>query len=164
MKIGVLSDTHLYAEDVISNSPFYQLLVKICNDEFQGVQYIIHAGDVVDSQVIQILQKIAPVVVVKGNCDESSSSYGWPSLLRLEFEQVRIVVAHNRLSLYPLAAEQPHVFIFGHSHIAYLEQSDDGSLWLNPGSLKRPAGPDHVRSVAILTVQNGKATAELKKY
>jgi len=56
MKIGVISDTHDYLDPLI-----LQL--------FQGVDHIIHAGDVGMQIIIFELEQIAPTTAVIGNTD-----------------------------------------------------------------------------------------------
>ena len=61
MLIGILSDTHgLLRQEVI--------------DGFEGVDHIIHAGDIDNKQFIDRLEEIAPITVVRGNADKISSS------------------------------------------------------------------------------------------
>lgn len=55
--IGILSDTHgLLRQEVI--------------DAFKGVDHIIHAGDIDNKSVINRLEEIATVTVVRGNVDK----------------------------------------------------------------------------------------------
>ncbi len=57
MIIGILSDTHgLLRQEVI--------------ETFIGVDHIIHAGDIDNKAVIDCLENIAPVTVVRGNADK----------------------------------------------------------------------------------------------
>ena len=63
MRIGVISDTHGYFD------PHTPLL-------FQGVEEILHAGDVGSAAVLDQLRSIAPVQAVRGNVDRRS----WVSL------------------------------------------------------------------------------------
>ena len=61
MKIGLISDTHI--PDRLSLLP--ENVIKA----FEGVDLILHAGDVTDYEVIEKLEKIAPVLAVEGNMD-----------------------------------------------------------------------------------------------
>ena len=62
--IGVISDTHglLHAE---------------VERAFEGVELILHAGDIGSAEVLDGLRAIAPVVAVRGNND----SRGWAKLV-----------------------------------------------------------------------------------
>ncbi|HKF57600.1 MAG TPA: metallophosphoesterase family protein, partial [Blastocatellia bacterium] len=55
-RIGVISDTH---------GRFHEAVVSL----FEGVDLIVHAGDVGKAVVIKRLEEIAPVLAVQGNND-----------------------------------------------------------------------------------------------
>jgi putative phosphoesterase len=144
--VGVVSDTHghLYAE------------VK---KALQGVDHIIHAGDIGSPQVLAELSTVAPVTAVRGNCDYDQWAQKLPLHATLELGGARITVSHvGRQSREWVGAAAGaddaaavDAVVFGHSHIALLEWRM-GVLYLNPGS----AGPrrfDRPRSLARLTVR-----------
>ena len=142
--VGVLSDTHghLYAEVARA---------------LAGVDYIIHAGDIGSAQVLAGLKALAPVTAVRGNCDLDPWAEMLPSRAELEIGGVRILVGHTAAGLRErteIPAVGPEegfaVVIYGHSHVAALENRD-GMLHLNPGS----AGPGRFgrpRTIARLTI------------
>jgi uncharacterized protein len=164
--VGVISDTHghLYPE------------VKAA---MQGVDFIIHAGDVGSPQVLAELRLIAPVTAVRGNCDYDSWALALPARAELTLAGARLVVGHvgwqvqdwaeaaNKALAASVAAAAPvtdaetvhlttariDAVIFGHSHQSLLERRS-GMLYLNPGS----AGPrrfNRPRSVARLVIRPG---------
>lgn len=57
MKVGILSDTHGLLRDEVKAA-------------LTGVDHIIHAGDIDSREVIDSLESIAPVTVVRGNADK----------------------------------------------------------------------------------------------
>lgn len=131
MKIGVLSDTHLRAG---------QSLPLFVWDHLQGVDLILHAGDILSSYVISDLEAIAPVRAVRGNCD------GWevahlPGSDIIEIEKIRIGLVHGYSgsgttpdrALKTFAQDRVNAVVFGHSHIPLLEWRGD-ILLFNPGS------------------------------
>ena len=61
MRIGLLSDTHLPNER--------RTLWDEVRTAFQGVDLILHAGDIVHPMVLDWLQEIAPVLAAQGNND-----------------------------------------------------------------------------------------------
>jgi putative phosphoesterase len=135
--VGVLSDTHGHLYPRVA-----QLL--------QGVDHIIHAGDVGSAEVLRALRSIAPVVAVRGNCDSGGWANALPVRIEVELAGVSIVVAH--MASYQLAgsAGHPRVIVSGHSHIALLERREE-VLYLNPGS----AGPRRFgrpRTLALLEI------------
>ena len=82
MLIGILSDTHgLLRQEVI--------------DGFEGVDHIIHAGDIDNKQVIDRLEEIAPVTVVRGNADKEWAEY-LPETATVELLGNKIYVIHNK--------------------------------------------------------------------
>ncbi len=122
--IGVISDTH-------------GLLRPEALEALQGVDRIIHAGDVGDPTILEDLRKIAPVDAVRGNVDRGDWAVSLPNSVVVELEGRSIYVLHDRdaLDLDPSAAGFQAV-IFGHSHRPMTE-TNNGVLYLNPGS----AGP-----------------------
>jgi uncharacterized protein len=153
MIIGVLSDTH---------ADIHPGVVPLFRGA--GVELILHAGDVGRYDVIDQLRNLAPVQAVRGNVDKSGRVSSLPETLRLEFEGVSILMTHiggKPEEWSPrLPAPRPDVAICGHSH-APLLASLDGTLFLNPGAAgvrKRFGLPF---SAAILTVEKGKAEAQL---
>ena len=82
MLIGILSDTHgLLRQEVI--------------DAFKGVDHIIHAGDIDNKAVIDRLEEIAPVTVVRGNADKEWAE-NLPETAIEEFLGNKIYVIHNK--------------------------------------------------------------------
>jgi putative phosphoesterase len=122
--IGVISDTH-------------GLLRPEAVKVLQGVELIIHAGDVGNPKVLANLARIAPVHAVRGNTDRGDWAAGLPQTRVVEVGGVHLYVLHELfcLDLDPAAAGFAAV-IFGHSHSPHLERKN-GVLYLNPGS----AGP-----------------------
>ena len=64
MKIGLISDTHIPEARDSLWPHVYEL--------FDGVDYILHAGDIYDIHVIDELHKIAPTYAARGNGDDGS--------------------------------------------------------------------------------------------
>jgi putative phosphoesterase len=122
--IGVISDTH-------------GLLRPQAVQALHGVELIIHAGDIGNSQVLEALMQIAPVHAVRGNTDRGEWAADLPLTRVVEVGGVLIYVLHElfTLDLDPATAGLSAV-IFGHSHAPHLERKN-GVLFLNPGS----AGP-----------------------
>lgn len=143
-RIGVISDTH------------GQLLPEVLQ-VFRGVDLIIHAGDIDNQKVLNELEKIAPLVAVRGNMDFGEWAGGLRESETVEAAGTVIHVRHIG-GIIPASA-RVHVVISGHTHRAHME-TRNGILFLNPGSAgqRRYGGPF---SVAVLHLQNGSATAEI---
>jgi len=65
MRIGVVSDTHGYL-----NPRVVEVL--------EGVDRILHAGDIGSQEVILRLEAVAPVTAVRGNNDRTGPTAGYP--------------------------------------------------------------------------------------
>ncbi len=145
-RVGVLSDTHgLLRPEVLK--------------ELQGVDAIIHAGDIGSDVIITELEKIAPVNAVRGNVDNGVWAHKFPLTNAVELERTSIYIYHGHLDL-DLVPDKPfQVVISGHTHVPLLEQRSD-VLYLNPGSAghKRFSLPV---SMADLTIDGVSVSARI---
>ena len=124
MRVGIISDTH-------------GLLRPEAEKALQGVQLIVHAGDVGSPEILTRLKAIAPVFAVRGNVDTEPWAQALPLTTVVEAGGASLYVLHNlrELDLRPEVAKFDFV-ISGHTHQAdYAERN--GVSYLNPGS----AGP-----------------------
>jgi len=124
MRVGIISDTHgLLRPEVVR--------------ALDGVDVIVHAGDVGQPDVLSNLKHIAPVFAVRGNVDTAAWAQELPVTTVVEADGASFYVLHNlrELDLRPDGAKFDFV-ISGHTHQA--EQFEgQGVVYLNPGS----AGP-----------------------
>lgn len=119
--IGVISDTHgLVREEVKS--------------ELASVDLIIHAGDIGKPEVIETLQAIAPLIIIKGNIDRGAWAQDLPETQSVEIDGYRIHVIHNLKELNIDPADRYSVIVSGHSHIPKYATSGD-VIYFNPGSV-----------------------------
>jgi uncharacterized protein len=145
--IGVISDTHgLLRPEAIA--------------ALQGSDYIVHAGDVGEPEVLDKLAAIAPLTAVRGNVDHGGWVRKIPATNVLEIGEISIYVLHSiqELDLKPEAAKFGAV-IYGHSHVPKQEWKN-GVLYFNPGS----AGPSRFKlpiTVGRLTIEHSKIKAEI---
>ena len=123
--IGVISDTH-------------GRLPRSIAETFEGVDLIIHAGDIGEPEIIEALEKIAPTVAVRGNMDFGQWSRKLPAEESIEINQTVVKVLHD---LYRLNGKSdntaPDVVISGHTHRP-LQEENRGVLYINPGSAGYP--------------------------
>jgi putative phosphoesterase len=146
-EIGVISDTH-------------GLLRPEAVAALQGVEAIVHAGDIGGPEVLERLAEIAPVTAVRGNNDHGPWAEKLSLTEALEIGGVVLYALHDvkQLDLDPRAAGFAAV-IAGHSHQPTQEERD-GVLYFNPGS----AGPRRFRlpvAVGRLTVEGGRARGRI---
>jgi putative phosphoesterase len=142
LRVGVISDTH-------------GLLREEVRAALQGVDLIIHAGDIGGEEVLEALRRIAPVVAVRGNMDRGEWALKLPESEVVAIDETLLYVIHDatRLGLEPGRAGFGAV-ISGHTHRPAVVRRR-GVLFVNPGS----AGPSRLHlpvAVAILRV-NGKS-------
>jgi putative phosphoesterase len=147
MRVGVISDTH----GLLRPEAFAAL---------QGVDYILHAGDVGDPAILDQLREIAPVTAIRGNVDTEDTCALLPATELIELAGCYIYMVHSLdwIDINPKAAGVGLV-ISGHSHQPS-EQRRNGILYLNPGS----AGPRRFKlpvTLAIVGIENGVADAEI---
>jgi len=145
--VGVISDTH-------------GLLRPEAVAALTGVERIVHAGDIGSPDVLTQLERVAPVVAVRGNNDRDAWAADIPETEVVEVGGVSLYVLHDlhELDLDPRAAGFAAV-IAGHSHQPRLDERD-GVIYLNPGS----AGPRRFKlpiSLARLTVTDSRVQARL---
>ena len=145
--IGVISDTHgLVRPEVLK--------------AFQGVDLIVHAGDVGGPGVLEALRAVAPVAAVRGNVDRGEWARDLKDTKVVEAGESCLYILHNvrELDLDPATAGFRAV-ISGHSHQPSVKEQD-GVLFLNPGS----AGPRRFRlpvSVALLRLEGNSLEAKM---
>jgi putative phosphoesterase len=157
MKVAVLADTH---------APRYW---KSCPPEvarrLDGVDLILHAGDVCRATVLEELAGFAPVRAVLGNNDTPDvAAWGAPETLRLDLDGLPVAMVHDAGP----AAGRPRrmrrrfpdarLVVFGHSHIPLdlvLGSVEDGVRVFNPGSptdrRRQPRG-----TMGLLRVEDGR--------
>lgn len=126
----------------------------------KGVDLIIHAGDVGKPEIIQVLETIAPVIVIKGNNDHGSWARPYAKIKTIKLHETKLFVIHDLKDLrFDPRAKGYHAVISGHSHKpAALTRG--GVLFVNPGS----AGPRRFRlpvTVGKLTISDVALKAEI---
>ena len=125
-----------------------------------GSDFIIHAGDIGDGQVLSGLSRLAPVTAIRGNVDRGAWAATLPETAVLEVGAAWLYVIHNlaELDLDPAVAGFRAV-VSGHSHRPGWHEKD-GVLFVNPGS----AGPRRFSlpiAVGRLHVTGQRVSAEL---
>jgi uncharacterized protein len=140
MKIGVISDTHDFFDPKIP-------------DRFEGVDHILHAGDIGLPWILLELESIAPVTAVGGNTDEPILRYADLKIAALGGRKFLLQhIVNPRALTDPLkqriAKERPAAVIFGHTHKPFSEVIN-GVLYFNPGYSGRQRF-ELERTVAIL--------------
>jgi len=126
MKIGIISDTH----NNIKNAKEAIHMLK-----HEGAEFIIHAGDIVEVEVLELLKKSSlRYVAVYGNNDAHLAAYH--RKYNLVQEPYHFKLANTTFKLmhlpYYMNADS-EVVIYGHTHTFSEDFTINGTLYLNPG-------------------------------
>lgn len=158
-RVGVLSDTH--------SPEFVNELPPRVFEALSGVELILHAGDIDGQSTLDALERIAPVIAVKGDHDQKLTSL--PRSHEVTIAGKRVVVVHGDRSKWieepetflwtvSLGYYHPHgglaralrrrfpeadAIVYGHTHRPRVEVID-GVLLFNPGGVYQWT-PDTVR-------------------
>lgn len=138
MKIAILSDTHGLLREEVKD------IIKRCD-------VIIHAGDINTREIINELQKSAPLYIVRGNNDRAWA-LDLPEVMRFELSGIHFILVHNKKDV-PKNLDGIDIVIFGHTH-QYFEKEQDGRLWFNPGSCGRRRFHQDI-TLAVMYAENG---------
>jgi len=168
IRIGLLSDTHIMAEELP-----HQL-----EQVFSGVDLILHAGDILYPRVLDELEGIAPVLAARG--DEDSDRLSDPRITenhllalgglslwlihRLPWGVLRdLAYGDEAEAIERIAREcpvRPDIVVYGDTHRAEIRKTH-GVLFVNPGSPTLPGYRIEMGTVALLTIASGEAEAHL---
>jgi putative phosphoesterase len=130
MKIGVISDTHLRHYD--------ERLRGIVEEYFRDVEIILHAGDLVALEVLDVFAG-KEVKAVYGNMDGDDIRNRLSEKMLIELGGFRIGLIHGWGMPFGLEKklrkqfDQIDCLVYGHTHHAS-NRSKDGVLYFNPGS------------------------------
>ena len=148
-RVGVISDTH--CPEFVDHLP--EGLFKALD----GVDLILHAGDINGIETLDALRRVAHVEAVRGDHDRTLDL---PISREIEVEDKRIVIVHGNRSrwleepntllwTFSLGYYRPHrglahdlrarfpnadAIVFGHTHRPHVE-TIDGVLLFNPGGV-----------------------------
>ncbi|MBV7334025.1 metallophosphatase family protein [Chloroflexi bacterium TSY] len=145
-RIGLISDTHMPER--------WPQLPQAVFDVLNGVDLILHAGDVGELWVLDQLSQIAPVVAVHGNDETEEAQEELPLQQVLSIAGQRILLWHNHFpdrvdefwsrtdplepKMQRLANRSKRagakIVVFGHWHIP-LVYEQEGITMVNPGAI-----------------------------
>ena len=158
MRIGLITDTHI---PVAAKE-----LPPQVAEAFQGVDLILHAGDMYEMFVLDDLGRIAPVLAALGDDDSWSMTEDDRVELKhvLKLEGHTLWLAHERPFVPMFGTQQkeepPDIVVYGHSHMAQVKKYDE-VLFVGSGS---PTFLNYTRglgTVAILEISAGEAQASI---
>jgi putative phosphoesterase len=156
--VALISDTHMPRRG--------RRLPDACVARLKAADAIIHAGDLMELEVLHELQALGPPVhAVRGNVDSAPLQARLPLQRVLDLDGVRVGVLHDagprtgRLERMRRRFSDVQAVVFGHSHIP-LHEERGGFQIFNPGSpTERRRAPRHTMGVA--TIADGRIAFEL---
>jgi uncharacterized protein len=158
MRIAVISDTHM------PRGP--RRLPEDCVERLTAADAILHAGDLMELEVLHALQALGPPVhAVRGNVDSAELQARLPLQRLVDLDGVKVGMVHDagpsagRLARMRNRFPDARAVVFGHSHIP-LQEGRDGFQIFNPGSpTERRRSPHHTMGLA--TTRDGEIAFEL---
>ncbi len=151
----VLADTHIPRRA--------RALPEGLSPYLREADLVLHAGDLLQTSVLDELSAYAPVLAVRGNVDLPEVDL--PEILEFSVGGAKIAMVHDsgrkegRRKRLKERFPEARVVVFGHSHIPFLED-EDGLLLLNPGSpTDKRRQPRH--TFALLRAEEGSVRAEI---
>jgi uncharacterized protein len=160
--VGLISDTHIPKRA--------REIPKRVFEIFENVDYIIHAGDLVELAVVDELEKIAPVLAVRGNMDGIEVAGALPRLNSLKVFDWKIGVTHDANVLYGFnkMSETAQMngfdaFVYGHTHVSSVKW-EGKILYVNPGSPTDPPSPMVKPSVGLLKITKEAIAPEIIEF
>ena len=133
MRIAVFSDTHL-----VDTSEARSFLLELVEGLLDPIDMIIHAGDLVDPDLLDVFDGY-PVHIVRGNMDPPSPDIPIKKVIRINDFQIGLIHGwgpaegietriYREFSTIPIDC-----LVYGHSHVPVCHMRD-GVLFFNPGS------------------------------
>jgi putative phosphoesterase len=158
VELAIISDTHMPGRG--------RALPEACLARLRAADAILHAGDLVAAEVLELLESLGPPVhAVHGNIDEPALRMRLPAVRAIDANGPRIVLTHDggaaqgRLERLHARFPDADAVVFGHSHLP-LHEACDGFHIFNPGSpTDRRRAPAHTMGIA--TARDGRLRFEL---
>jgi len=130
VSVGILSDTHGYLDARIA-------------EKIQACDYVVHAGDIGKSSVLDELKPYSKVIAVRGNNDFGESLISLNSREQLELPGGLLIVEHgHRLGGFPehdelrWAHAEARIIVYGHTHKRVIDKASEPWV-VNPGAAGR---------------------------
>ena len=158
MQIAIISDTHMPRGA--------RAIPPACLERCRAADAILHAGDLIDVPVLELLRSLGPPLhAISGNVDSAAVRALLPARLELELGGARIGMVHipgpirGRTERLRAAFPRCDAVVFGHTHLPEHARLDGFQIF-NPGSpTERRRAPGHTMGVA--TIEGGAVAFEL---
>jgi putative phosphoesterase len=157
--VGLISDTHIPIKARCIPNKVFQV--------FEKADFIIHAGDLVELNVIDDLEQLAPVLAVQGNMDGPQVRGALPKLNSLKVSDWKIGVMHDPGAMFGMGKMREvamqngfNVLVYGHTHNSSIKW-EGRTLYVNPGSPTTPMSFLGKPSVALLKITREAVVPEI---
>ena len=160
MRVALVSDTHMPRGE--------RRLPDACVAELQAADAILHAGDLMRVEVLDLLEAIGPPVhAISGNVDDDAVRDRLPPTRVVQLGDVMVGMVHipgpstGRVARLRALFPDADAVVYGHTHQPeHLTDPATGFQVFNPGSpTERRRAPGHTMGRA--TVDGGAITFEL---
>ena len=150
MRLAIVSDTHMPRGA--------RAIPDACLERCRGADAILHAGDLSDVPVLELLRALGPPVhAICGNVDSAAVRALLPDRLALTLAGVRVGMTHvpgpaaGRLQRLRAQFPDCDAVVFGHTHMPEHEELENFQIF-NPGSpTERRRAPAHTMGAATIT-------------
>jgi putative phosphoesterase len=147
IRLAIISDTHMPRGA--------RTVPESCLERCRSADAILHAGDLSDLPVLELLRSLGPPVhAVHGNVDTAAVRAVLSPRLEIAFGGVRIGMVHapgaasGRLRRLRATFPRCQAVIFGHTHMPEHDEHDGFQIF-NPGSpTERRRAPAHTMGLA----------------
>ena len=158
MRLAIISDTHMPRGG--------RTIPQACLQHCREADVILHAGDLIDLPVLELLRSLGPPLhAIHGNVDSAAVRALLPARLEVELDGVRIGMTHipgpasRRLDALRATFGRCDAVIFSHTHMPEHAERDGFQIF-NPGSpTERRRAPAHTMGAA--TIADGRIAFEL---
>lgn len=159
VRLAIISDTHMPRGA--------RAIPEDCLQRCRDADAILHAGDLTDVSVLELLRSLGPPVhAIHGNVDGDAVRRLLPARTEREFAGARVGMIHipgpagKRLERLRAAFPRCDAVIFGHTHMPE-HRMHDGFQIFNPGSpTERRRAAAHTMGLA--TIVDGRIEFELR--
>ena len=158
MQLAIIGDTHMPRGA--------RAIPDACLERCRAADAILHAGDLIDVPVLELLRSLGPPVhAISGNVDTEAVRRLVPAHLQLRLGGARVGMVHipgpaaGRFERLRAAFPRCDAVVFGHTHMPeHVER--DGFQIFNPGSpTERRRAP--ARTMGLATIDDGRIAFEL---
>ncbi len=158
MRLAIISDTHLPRGA--------RSIPEACLERCREADAILHAGDLIDMPVLELLRALGPPLhAIHGNVDSAAVRAVLPARLEIELDGVCIGMVHapgpvaGRLEALRARFPRCDAVVFGHTHMPEHGERDGFQIF-NPGSpTERRRAAAHTLGAA--TIAGGRIAFEL---